>query len=183
VVIKDAAIWASIRLAYLRIFTCSAFLTARQGGSPAKIIFYVSGWPAWHRPAVVARSGWPQGRRSRNFLSLERLQSLFREVVIWFDSDCWWYLPCSRILHPVCGASRKPLLPGDLPFMVSRVFPWNERRKVAVFRDDYYRYRAWLARAGGLFTRRSVVRTPRNCDSTLIAPPRIVTLHGLSSVC
>ena len=66
------------------------------------------------------------------------------------------------------------MLPGDYPFVVSRAFLGHARRQAGGFWNDHYGCRASVTRTGSFFPRWSLVWTPRDCDSALIALTRIL---------
>jgi hypothetical protein len=144
---------------------------------PAKTIFHVSGWQAWPRPVAVACSGWPYCDRGRIFLSLGSVRSLVRRVVTWFGFDHQRRCPGGRISHPLCWAICGPVLPGDRPFLVSRTYHGCARRQAVRFWNDCRGCLPCLTRAWLFFPRWSLVWTPRNCDSALIAAIRFVRAH------
>ena len=163
------------RSARLRIFDYCAFLRARQEICAAKIIFHVSGWQARYRLVAFACRSWFCCDRCRNFVSLRPVEPFFRQMGDRFDFDCGWGSPSGRVSHSICGSVGGAMLSGGRLFMVSRAFMGSARRQAGGFWDDYYGCCDCVTRARSIFPRRSLVRTPRNRDSSLTAPTGILT--------
>src|SRR5271170_8083188 len=103
-------------------------------------------------------------------------------MVTWVGLDHQRLGPGGRISHPVCRALGGAMLRGDRPFLVSRAVLEFAGRQAGGFWNDRYGFLPCVTWAGSFFPRWPLVRTPRNCDSTLCAPTRIVTSHGSSAV-
>lgn len=95
-------------------------------------------------------------------------------MVTWFDIDRERLGPDGRISYSDCGGLGGAMLPRDGAFMVSRAFLGHARCQDGGFWNGHHGRRAGVTGAGSLFLRWSLVRPPRNCDSALIAPTRIV---------
>ena len=164
----------------MHILSSRKYLGRATEARAAKTIFHVSGWSARHWLVAVACGGWSHGNNCGNFLSLGSFQSCFGQMAARFHLSHEWRGPGGGVLHSVCGALGGPLLPRCRAFMVSHALLGLSRRPPFGSWNAHYDCRACAARAGGFFTRLSLVRPPRNCDSSLIAPTRIVS--SLSSI-
>jgi hypothetical protein len=147
----------------------------------AKTILHVSGGPARYRSLAVAFSGWFHCGRRGGFLSLGSVQSHFGKMATWSGLDRERRGPRGWVPHPDRRAPGGPIVPGDRVFMVSRAFLGFARCQTGDFRDDYCGRCTRVTRARSFLLRWPFVRTPRNCDSTLIAPARILTSRGSSA--
>ena len=155
--------------------------TAAREIRAAKTIFHVSWWPTRPRPLAAACIGWNRCSRRRNFLCLGSDRSSIGQMVARFGLDRKRCRSVGRIPHPDCGRVGGSILPGDRPFMVFRACLGFARRQTGCFCDDHYRRSARITWAGSVFSRWSSLRTPRNCDSALIAPTGIMTPIGSSA--
>src|SRR5216683_8175124 len=170
--------WGFNTAANIRILGWRKYLRAGEIRA-AKTIFHVSGWPTRHWLVAIACGGWSHGNCCRGCLFLGSFKSCFGQMAAWFHLNHKWRGPGGGILHSVCGALGGPLLPRCRPFMVSRALLGLSRLPASVSWNAHYGCRTCAARAGSFFPRWSLVRAPRNCDSSLIAPARIVSSLGL----
>lgn len=154
-----------------RKVVCSAFLRARQEIRAAKTIFHVSGWQTRHRFVVVACRGWDSRGSRGNFVPLGSFQSILGS---WFTPDHKRRSNGGRIYDADCGDANGALFSGNSSCMVSRARYGFARRKNRSLGNDHRGYGTGDARPGSLFARWTIVRTPRDCNSTSIATTRIL---------
>ena len=174
--------WGFNTTTTMRIVGWRKYLRARQEIGAAKTIFHVSGWPTRHWLVAVASGGWSHGNSSGSLLFLEFFKPCIGQVAARFHLNHVWRGPGRGILHSVCGALGGPLLPRCRPFMVSRAFMGLSRRPAFGSWNAHYGRSTYAAGARSFFTRWSLVRPPRNCDSSLLAPARIVSSLGSTTV-
>jgi len=174
VVRKDSAMWG-----FSGPHVCVSYPVISSGVATeiraAKTIFHVSGRQARYRLVAFARRGGFCCGSCRDPVSLRPVGYFFRQMGNWVGFECGRRGAGDRVSYPVRGALCGVMLSGDRLFMVSRAFLGLARRQASIFWDHHYGCRDCVARAGRVFPRWPLVRTPRNRDSALTASTGILT--------